>query len=52
MISFKGRQCPKYMILQTVHCYLVYSLNTYYPDEIMTEREIPVDHSIIICWVI
>ncbi len=52
MISFKGRQFEKDIILQCVRWYLAYALSYRDLEEMMTERGIPVDHSTIQRWVV
>lgn len=52
MISFKGRQFDKDMILQSVRWYLAYSLSYRNLEEMMAERGFHVDHSTINRWVV
>jgi len=52
MISFKGRQFDKHMILQSVRWYLAYSLSYRNLEEMMAERGFTVDHSTINRWVV
>ena len=52
MISFKGRQFDKQMILQSVRWYLAYSLSYRNLEEMMAERGFTVDHSTINRWVV
>jgi len=52
MISFKGRQFDKHMILQSVRWYLAYSLSYRNLEEMMAERGFTVDHSTISRWVV
>ncbi len=52
MISFKGRQFDKDMILQSVRWYLAYSLSYRNLEEMMAERGFQVDHSTINRWVV
>ena len=52
MISFEGYRYPKVIILQTVRCYLAYSLNTRHLEERLLERGINVYHSTINDWVL
>ena len=47
MISLKGRHFQKEMILQSARWCLAYSLSYRDIEEIMGEREYPVDHSTI-----
>ena len=51
-ISFKGRHFQKDMILQSVRCYLAYSLSYRDIEELMQERGFSVDHSTINRWVL
>jgi transposase-like protein len=53
MISFKGRQFEKDIILQCVRWYVAYALSYRDLEEMMMmERGIPVDHSTIQRWVV
>ena len=52
MISFKYRQFQKAVILQCVRWYCAYSLSTRNLEEMMQERGIFVDHTIIHRWVV
>ena len=52
MISFKGRQFRKEMILQSVRWYLAYSLSYRDIEEMMKERGFEVDHSTVQRWVV
>ncbi|OAD23466.1 Integrase catalytic region, partial [Candidatus Thiomargarita nelsonii] len=52
MISFKGRQFEKDIILQCVRWYVAYALSYRDLEEMMTERGISVDHSTIQRWVV
>jgi putative transposase len=52
MISFKGRQFLKTMILMSVRWYLAYSLSYRNIEELMLERGVSVDHSTVNRWVI
>jgi len=52
MISFKGRQFEKDIILQCVRWYVAYALSYRDLEEMMKERGIPVDHSTIQRWVV
>ena len=52
MISFKGRQFDKQMILQSIRWYLAYSLSYRNLEEMMAERGFTVDHSTINRWVV
>ena len=51
-ISFKGRHFQKDMILQSVRCYLAYSLSYRDIEELMQERGFSVDHSTLNRWVL
>ena len=52
MISFKGRQFQKEMILQSIRWYLAYSLSYRDIEEMMKERGFEVDHSTIQRWIV
>ena len=52
MISFKGFNSPKAIILQTVRWYLAYALSYRDIEELLAERGLQVDHSTINRWVI
>jgi len=52
MISFKGRQFEKTVILMTVRWYLAYALSYRNIEELMLERGFKVDHSTLNRWVI
>lgn len=52
MISFEGRHFKKTIILMTVHWYLAYALSYRNIEELMAERGLGVDQSMINCWVI
>ena len=52
VISFKGRQFVKSMILTSVRWYVAYSLSYRNIEELMLERRVEVDHSTINRWVI
>ncbi len=52
MVSFKGSQFEKSIILQCVRWYLRYPVNYRQLEEIMKERGIEVDHSSINRWVL
>ncbi len=49
---FKGSQFPKCIVLQVVFYYLRFSLSYRDIEEIMKERNVPVDHATIQRWVI
>jgi transposase-like protein len=44
MISFKGRQFDKHMMLQSIRWYLAYNLSYRNLEEMMAERGFHVDH--------
>ena len=50
MISFKGRQFQKEMILQSFRWYLACSLSYRDIEEMMKERGFEVDHSTVQRW--
>ena len=52
MVSFKGRQFFKQVILMSVRWYTAYSLSYRNIEELMLERGINVDHSTINRWVL
>jgi putative transposase len=52
MISFKGRQFVKPVILMSVRWYIAYSLSYRNIEELMLERGVTVDHSTLNRWVI
>lgn len=52
MISFKGRQFKKTIILMSVRWYVAYALSYRNIEEMMAERGVHVDHSTINRWVI
>ena len=52
MISFKGRQFKKTIILMSVRWYVAYALSYRNIEELMAERGVLVDHSTINRWVI
>ena len=52
MISFKGRQFKKTIILMAIRWYLSYSLSYRNIEELMAERGVDVDHSTVNRWVI
>ena len=51
MISFKGRQTPKTIILQCVRWYCAYALSYRNIEEMMEERGLRIDHSTLNRWV-
>ena len=52
MISFKGYNYPKEVILKAVRWYLAYGLSYRDIEELLVERGISVDHSTINRWVL
>ena len=52
MVSFKGSQFEKSIILQCVRWYLRYPVSYRQLEEMMKERGIEVDHSSINRWVL
>ena len=52
MISFKGRQFKKTIILMAIRWYLSYSLSYRNIEELMADRGVDVDHSTVNRWVI
>ena len=46
-ISFKGAHFPKEVILMGVRWYVAYPLSTRHVEELMEERGVEVDHSIM-----
>ena len=52
MISFKGRQHQRDIILQCVRWYVAYSLSYRGLEELMDERGYPIVHSTIQRWVV
>ena len=52
MISFKGYQFPKHVILHAVYFYLRYAVSLRDLEEILTERGIIVDHATLKRWVV
>ena len=52
MISFKGAQYPKDVILHAVFFYVRYGVSYRDLEEIMKEREVNVDHATLNRWVI
>ncbi len=52
MISFKGRQHQRDIILQSVRWYVAYSLSYRDFEELMQERGYAIDHSTIQRWVV
>lgn len=51
-ISFKGRNYPKAITLQSVSCYVAYALSYRDIEELMQERGIDIDHATIQRWVV
>lgn len=52
MISFKGCQFPKSVILHAVYFYLRYSVSLRDLEEILEERGVVVDHATLNRWVV
>lgn len=52
MISFKGSQFPKHIILHAVYFYLRYSVSLRDLEEILAERGVVVDHATVNRWVV
>ena len=52
MISFKGKHCPKEVILFAVFFYVRYPVSYQDLEEIMEERGVDVDHATLNRWVI
>ncbi len=52
MISFKGRHCPKNVILDAVFFYLRYPVPYQDLEEIKQERGVDVDHATLNRWMI
>jgi len=52
MISFKGRHFPKDIILMAVRWYVAYPLSYRNIEELMAERNVKLDHSIVQKWVV
>lgn len=52
MISFKGNQFPKHIILHAVYFYLRYSVSLRELEEILAERGVIVDHATLNRWVV
>lgn len=52
MISFKGSQFPKHVILHAVFFYLRYSVSLRDLEEILAERGVVVDHATLNRWVV
>ena len=52
MISFKGSQFPKHIILHAVYFYLRYSVSLRELEEILAERGVVVDHATLNRWVV
>ena len=52
MISFKGSQFPKHIILHAVYFYLRYSVSLRDLEEILAERGVVVDHATLNRWVV
>jgi transposase-like protein len=46
-VSFKGAHFPKEIILMGVRWYVVYPLSTRHVEELMLERGVHVDHSVV-----
>ena len=52
MISFKGNQFPKHIILHAVYFYLRYSVSLRELEDILAERSVIVDHATLNRWVV
>jgi putative transposase len=52
MLSFKGRHFPKDIILMAVRWYVAYPLSYRNIEELMAERGVKLDHSVVQKWVI
>jgi len=52
MISFKGRHFPKDIILMAVRWYVAYPLSYRNIEELMAERNIKLDHSVVQKWAV
>jgi putative transposase len=52
MLSFKGRHFPKRIILMAVRWYVAYPLSYRNIEELMAERGVKLDHSVVQKWVI
>ena len=52
MLSFKGRHFPKDIILMAVRWYVAYPLSYRNIEELMAERNIKLDHSVVQKWVV
>lgn len=52
MISFKGAQFPKDVILHAVYFYLRYGVSYRDLEEILAERGVDVDHATLNRWVV
>ncbi len=52
MISFKGCQLQKHVILHAIYFYVRYSVSLRDPEEILAERDVAVDHATINRWVV
>ena len=52
MISFKGRQFPKNIILMAVRWYVAYPLIYRNIEELMAERNVKLDHLVVQKWVV
>ena len=50
MISFKGNQFPKHIILHAVYFYLRYSVSLRELEEVLAERGVIVDHATLSRW--
>jgi len=47
VVRFKGAHFPQEIILTAVHWYVAYPLSTRRVEELMREREVPVDHATV-----
>ena len=50
-VSFKGAHFPKDIMLMGVRWYVAYPPSTRHIEELLRERDVPVDHSTINRWV-
>jgi hypothetical protein len=51
MLSFKGRHFPKAIILMAVRWYVSYAFSYRDIEELMSEREVKLDHATVQPWV-
>ena len=52
MLSFKGRQFPKAIILMAVRWYVAYALSYRDIEELLNERGVKIDHATVQRWVV